>query len=83
MKHIALILALCCPSCALRVYDNGKPAIADYTDFEGETYYKSRTLTYWRKGRQDAATPTRVFVDGVGNVIVKGALGAGVGIAVP
>lgn len=56
--------------CALRVYDNGKLAIADYGDTDGKMYYKSKTLEFSFKGKRNVSRPTKETLNGVTSVLV-------------
>lgn len=56
--------------CALRVYDNGKIALADYGDTDGNMYYKSKTMEFRFVGKRNVSRPTKETFNGATSVIV-------------
>lgn len=62
--------------CALRVYDNGKIAVADYGDTNGHMHYKTKTCEFDFQGTRDVSTPTKAFGDSVSKGLISGGVGA-------
>lgn len=59
-------------SCALRVYDQGKIAIADYGDTDGAMHYESNTLKFSFVGKRNVSKPAQTAWDGGSKVLVSG-----------
>lgn len=84
MKTLPLILAAICLalcSCATRVYENGLPVLATYSN---SSYLKFRTPrgTQLEMHNVDNSTPTRAGFESAGNFAVKTGLG-GAGMMMP
>lgn len=76
MKNILLLIPLLFVGCAVRIYyPNGKPAFADYTNFNGTTELHNGKFWFKRSGVQDAAAPTKIVTDAATRAILGGAVG--------
>lgn len=76
---ILIIIANLQIGCALRVYDQGKIAIADYGDTDGEMHYKSKTLEFSFKGKRNVSRPTKETFNGATSILVP-IMGGGVAL---